>query len=466
MAKAKPKSQIMVADGTGGLVAVMDRRFEQGDWPIGFEIPREKADSWFSYLYAECARRGWSYGDMGQLDAKENSGSLSVSRGGDGLTQLAIVWERKRNGPLKVRAKSAGAVTFQAGELKGFFDEVNRQCLAGITERVYRRGHLHYNGLAWRGELWLDETIRLGPPTVQYESACCGPRVILIDAQIDCAGRSVSHSAFDRQLRELSAFLSVVLGTRVHLADNRQMWTFSQGLADCAVRSFGYFEPVNPDSMPPPGAVPAVPFKQVTRPDFSEGGIDGSINELAVPSDMIGLWQRYRTLGDERRRAFLQAAAKWQEALAHWGEERTLSFALMVVACESLKPAEPQYKDHNLYPVIEALLGKVTADRLQEHWFRPQQVRSAHLHRGEFLASELFHDMMTSSYYDPTFDQAHRELCRITQAAFIEWLERGGVFTMRSGQRRTRVPRWFRDRALFGLLGLALGGVLGWLLAR
>jgi hypothetical protein len=456
----------MIADGTGGMVPVQDRRFEQGDWPIAFEIPKEKADAWLPYLYAECAKRGWSSGGMGQIEAKENSGNVTVNTGASGQAQIAVIWERQRNGPLKVRAKSTGASDFPPGETNEFFEEVNRKCLAGITERIYRRYHLFYNGLAWRGELWLDDTLRLGPPTLQYDAALFGPRVILVDALIDCAGPSDAVAVFSRKLRDLSAFLSVVLGTRVYLPQNRQTWTFSQGLADCAVRSIDYFEPVNPESMPPPGVVPSVPFESINRPDFSRSGIDGSTNEIALPEDTVDLWTRFSALSPERRRDFLQAAAKWQEALSHWGEERTLSFALMVVACEALKPSEPQYKDHNIYAVIEALLGKATADRLQEHWFRPQNVRNAHLHRGEFRSSEMLHDMIASSYIDPTFDQAHRELWQVTQAAIIEWLLREGAFTMRPLPRRGSSRRWIRGRVVYGLLGIVIGTVLGWLLGR
>jgi hypothetical protein len=44
----------------------------------------------------------------------------------------------------------------------------------------------------------------------------------------------------------------------------------------------------------------------------------------------------YRALTPDRRRDFLQAAAKWQEAMSQrLPEGSTLSFALMVVACES-----------------------------------------------------------------------------------------------------------------------------------
>ena len=85
---------------------------------------------------------------MARLKPMENSGSLTVNTGGTGQAQIAIIWERRRNGSLKVRAKSAGGSESPPGETEKLFDEVNRKCFAGITERIYRRYHLFYNGLA------------------------------------------------------------------------------------------------------------------------------------------------------------------------------------------------------------------------------------------------------------------------------------------------------------------------------
>jgi hypothetical protein len=54
MAKSKPRSTIMVADGAGGMKKMTDHRFKAGDWPISFGIPveREQADLWLRYLAA------------------------------------------------------------------------------------------------------------------------------------------------------------------------------------------------------------------------------------------------------------------------------------------------------------------------------------------------------------------------------------------------------------------------------
>ena len=472
MAKAKSKATIRVSAGAGGMVQVEDRRFEAGDWPIRFVVPKDQADTWLRYLSTECSRRGWSCRAISQLEARENSGSITVNRGKAGKAQLAVVWERKRDGPMKVRAQSVGEPEFPLAELHGLFEEVNELCRSSATEYFYHRGQLHYDGLAWRGELWLDDTLRLGPPTQQYERALCGPRVVLVDALVEGIDRLDSNFVFDRELRELSIFLSVVMGKAVRPPEQGQTWTYTPGTTDCEVRSFGYLEPENPQQMPAPGACPSMPLRPVERPDFSERGIDGSTHEQTLPADVTDLWVAYRALTPDQRRDFLQATAKWQEALFHWQERSTLSYALMVIACEALKPSSPQFRNHNIYQIVEALLDKASTERLkeQERWFRSQDVRNAHLHRGEFRGSEFLQVTMMSSYQDPTFDQAHRELALITQAAIIEWLRRSGVFTMPVLERKKNLRHWVKKHALIlvpalMIAGLVVGTVLGLILA-
>jgi hypothetical protein len=468
MAKAKSKGKFMVADGAGGLTQVADRRFEVGDWPIQFEVPKDQADVWFRYINAECGRRGWSSSQIAQLEARENSGSMTINSGGPGNPQLAVVWERRRGGLIKVRARPAGTPEFAVAEAEELFRQANERCRSGAKERLYQRGQLHYEGLAWRGELWLDDAHRLGPPSQQYERALHGPRVILVDALVDCVSQSDARTVFDRILREISVFLTVAMGIPVQLPAQGKGWTWTEGAADCAVRQFGYWEVDNPQQMPARGICHTVPLKQVTRPDFSRRGIDGTMNEQRVPDDVIDLWAKYRGLPPERQRQFLQAAAKWQESLLHWRRDRTtLSVALMVVACEALKPSGAQFKNHNIYHVIEGLLGASHAERLQRLAMRPQDVRSAHLHRGEFQASEFLEQAMWSSYYDPTFSQVHEELALITQAAIIEWLSQRGTFVMRAPERKRKLRQWVRKYAFAALpASLAVGVVLGWLLRR
>ena len=125
----------MVVDGDGGMAKVQDRRFETGVWSIRFEVPKEQADTWFCYFNAECGRRGWSSSGIGQLEARENSGSITVSSGGPGSPQLAVVWDRKRDGPINIRARSAGTPKFAITHAQELFDQINNRCHQRHPER-------------------------------------------------------------------------------------------------------------------------------------------------------------------------------------------------------------------------------------------------------------------------------------------------------------------------------------------
>ena len=157
MPKAKSKATVMAADGSGGLAKVQDRRFEQGDWPIRFEVPNEQADTWLRYFSAECESRGWNSSSFGQMEARENSGSVTVNIGGADKASLAVVWERKRERPMNVRARSAGVPEFPLAEAQELFErvgfaivEVSSIGLMPLPEWfgrrlekwMYRRGHL------------------------------------------------------------------------------------------------------------------------------------------------------------------------------------------------------------------------------------------------------------------------------------------------------------------------------------
>ena len=104
----------------------------------------------------------------------------------------------------------------------------------------------------------------------------------------------------------------------------------------------------------------------------------------------------------EHRLQFLQAAAKWQEAMIHFQDRPSLSFALMAVSCEALKPSDADRRN-NCYGVIEALLGKAVADGLRQNPWPPQHVRNMHLHIGEFHGSELMMANFMRTYQDPSF---------------------------------------------------------------
>jgi hypothetical protein len=132
--------------------------------------------------------------------------------------------------------------------------------------------------------------------------------------------------------------------------------------------------------------------------------------------------------------------------------------------CEALKPSDPEFSEHNIYQLIEALLGKPVADRLRQRPFPAQGVRSSHLRAGEFHGSELIRTALMSSYQDPSFDEARRELTRITPTAIIEWLRRGGEFPMAVRKRKKTLRRLVRDYALIILpVAIAVGVCVGWI---
>jgi hypothetical protein len=106
MKRTKSRAVLMAINGAGGVTQIHDRRFDRAEWPIRVAIEDQKqADTWFKYLSSECTAPGWNSGVMAQLDAKENSGSCTVSYGAAAReSQLIMVWERERNGPLSSRS--------------------------------------------------------------------------------------------------------------------------------------------------------------------------------------------------------------------------------------------------------------------------------------------------------------------------------------------------------------------------
>lgn len=433
MAKSKSKAIVMTADGAGGMTKLEDRRFEPpADWPITFNLPGDQADTWLKYFYSECEAREWSIATFGQMEARENSGSITVSdRREPNRPRLAVVWERKRNGPMHVRVRPLGAPEFVLADAQQMLRRTSERFQSGAKESFFWHGQISYeDGLPWLGELWLDDTLRLGPPLRQDETALIGPRFVMVDTLVEGVGRSDSRPAFGNHLQALSAFLSLVTGWGFKIPQTGRAWTFKEGAIDCEVRNLGYVEKEIPKEMPIRGRCRSMPLRPVSRPNFSQRGIFPDDRELTLPADVEDLWAKYCLLTEDKRRQFLQAAAKWQEALTQVGNRSTLRFALMVVACEALKPTGREFRDCNIYQIVKVLLGDPVAERLREDWFRPQDVRNAHLHLGEFRGSEFIERLIWSSYYDPTFDHARWELAPIVQEAIIEWLRRSGTFTM------------------------------------
>jgi hypothetical protein len=132
-------------------------------------------------------------------------------------------------------------------------------------------------------------------------------------------------------LLEVSAFLSVVAGDAFRLADfnNSRAWVWTVDMKGCEVRQLGYLEPSNPVTMSAPNTVEQVPLYDADNPPTVPVQ-----TEISLRADTADLWSMYRSLSEDKRVQFLQAAAKWQEAKMVW-QERPSSYTLMVIACEA-----------------------------------------------------------------------------------------------------------------------------------
>jgi len=441
MAKRKIQSRFHVADGAGGLVPVEDRRFESGQWPVCTEIPAELCDDWFAHLDAECSDRGWSNCGVVQLDPSENSGSSVICSGVPGQSPaLEMIWDRAREGPLRIQARPAGTPPMDLQFVMELLDAVRSRCEAGTTARLHRRGHLIYEGLPWRGELWLANDLRLGPPS-RYADWLITPQVIIVDSELNGIGWQGVTSSFSLLLRELSIFLSVVVGIRATVERSGWVWTYERDVAgnvtNSALRPVGYLENGRESGMPKTGQAPTMPLKDVQRPGLELPGVNVDHTEQAVPHDTVELWQNLNGLGREKRAQFLKAGNAYQIAGSLWPDQQTAWAAFLVVACESLKPPGERYDNCNIYDVVEALVGQTESRGLREVRLAPQRVRSLHLHRGELAAGELVPALRQRYFDDPSFQDTAFQLARTARTCLIEWLRKGGDYTLRPRQRRT-----------------------------
>ena len=304
MVRKKARSQIMVADGAGGVMKLEDRRFEKGDWPINFEIPvaGEQPERWSGYLKWGCHKRGWSLSSLGQLGRRENSGTITVT--GDGAPKLDIVWDHRRDGPLKVRARLAAASRLSIADAEQFFRDINNNCSGAVTTPLYIRGTLQCDrGPAWVGEHWLDEETRLAPPSLQDQlSLRNGARIVHIDAVLPCVGEPDVPHVREQMVNEISLFLSVMMKTDIRLLRVGRVWTFKADGKGCEVRQLGYLASTNPLSMPGRGSVGQVPLHAPDNPHLRE--LD--VGEVSLRGDIPELWTSFHNLDAEHRLQFLQ----------------------------------------------------------------------------------------------------------------------------------------------------------------
>src|SRR5690349_7449426 len=119
--REKSKAQILVPNGADGMTAIEDRRFEKG-WPIAVPVSVEHSDDWLQYVQFECKSRNWQCHSLTQQSREENSGSVTIrTLQGEHSPELVIRWERRRNTPLKVRARLAGTPELPRDVADSFF---------------------------------------------------------------------------------------------------------------------------------------------------------------------------------------------------------------------------------------------------------------------------------------------------------------------------------------------------------
>lgn len=153
----------------------------------------------------------------------------------------------------------------------------------------------------------------------------------MVNSMLDAIDGFHANSLFAVLLRELSVFLTVVTGTQIDVApDCHRDWIIRRdpdtNEVFCELGKVGYLEIPWPTIMPQKGTCPPVPYRSVTRPDFSIRGI-GEENEEDVPDDIIALWHAFEALPPDRRRQFIQVGNMWQLALSIGRDHQTARFA-------------------------------------------------------------------------------------------------------------------------------------------
>lgn len=432
MAKQKSGAQIQVADGAGGMRQVTDLRFEAGEWPIGFVVSAKNAETWMAHLGAEAEERGWSSSSFSQLDATENSGTLSVhTADGPSPGTLDIVWERSRGKELRLRARPSGDPALSLDVAQDFINAIDARLRTGKVLRAHRQSMLTYDGLPWRGELWLDDNLRLGPPS-KCPDTLLGPQILIVNSMMEGIGQQGVTVNFQRRLHELRVFLGFVLGLKLDMSKCERGWVCdadSEGrITDCKIRNIGYVELAPLTGFPKRGCTRPVERCNVTRPGLGPYGITSDMHERWVPADIEQLWRRFMTLPPAKRNQLLRAGNAFLIAKLMLPDQRTAYTTFLVVACEALKPTDRRYDRMNVYDVVASLVSANAAQRLRELSLHPQKIRSEHVHRGKLSAGELLPMLMHDHFMDPSFDEMLTTLSWVCRICLIEWLRCDGKY--------------------------------------
>lgn len=409
-----------------------DLRFDYGEWPITLVVSAKDAETWMAHLNAEIEERGWNSSSFSQLDSAENSGTLSVhTTNGPSPPTLDIVWERPRGKELRLRARPSGDPVLSLDVAQDFLDATGRRVRTGKVLSAHRQTLLTYDGLPWRGELWLDDNHRLGPPS-KHPDTLLGPQIVIVDAIVEGIGQQGVTTNFSKRLTELRVFLGFVLGLKLEVRKFEQGWVCdvdAEGhFTGCTLRNTGYIELVSQAGFPKGGSTRPVERRDVERPGLGPYGITSDMHEKWVPGDIEELWQRFMTLPPAKRDHLLQAGNAYMTAQLMWPSQRTAYAAFLVVACEALKPTGRRYDRMNVYDVVASLVGAGEAQQLRQLSLHPQKVRSEHFHRGKLSAGELLPMLMHNHFMDPSFDEMLRILARVCRICLIEWLRCEGKY--------------------------------------
>lgn len=428
MTRRKSAAVVVVANGEGGMRQLEDLRFESGEWPIEFVIASDAAEAWMAHLTAEIEERGWSSSGISQVHPTENSGTLSVNAAsGQSPPTLDIVWERARGGELRVRARPSIDPVLPLQDAFALIDAVAARQAEVRSLRAHRRHLLTYEGLPWRGELWLDSDLRLGPPS-RFPNALLGQQIVIVDAMCEGIGQQGVTMTFQKLVGELRIFLGFVLGLTVQPVRTSSAWVYELDadgkITDCVLRPIGYVELSASAGFPEVGSAGPAERREVVRPDLGPMGIWPDMLEEWVPDDVENLWAAFRGLEEQKRDRLMRAGNAYSIARSMWPDQRTAFATFLVVACEALKPPGPQYKKKGIFWVVEDLLGAAPAMRLKGMAPNPQGLRDRHLHLAELAAGELVPMWMYDLFADPSFDQMIDELSRISRMCLIEWLRR------------------------------------------
>ena len=370
---------------------------------------------------------------------------------------LAIAWEKLRDKGLIVRAAVSSDPELLIEVAREFFAAVDARVTSNTVLREHRRAWLTYDVLPWRGELWLDHDLRLGPPS-KHPDTLFGPQIVVVDAMVEGIGFQGVNAAFATKLTHLRIFLGVVLGGHFEVMKLSNGWmceTDEEGhFIGCRVATLGYVETASAPGFPIVGSAPVIERRAVARPGIGTLGVTigicADMTERWVPEDIEALWALFSSLSDDKREQFVKAGNAYLIAQSLWPEQRTAHASFLVVACEALKPIGRRFNGMNVYDVVESLVGAGAGESLRTLSVRPQAVRSDHFHRGDLLAGELGALLLSDPFHDPSFDEMLGALATHARVCLIEWLRCSGEYPL------LKLPRSNLQSDSHGL-GLGLG---------